>query len=139
MADTRRQLFKSSVLSALGVLSFATVVKAAGSKGTPQDSILLRVDNNTTYLFETRADGNVHVFEVTPSIATAAPLLDVDGSVYDGKHQLKKRMSKISFGAHTINVQNGVVTDDPPLGGLTMSRAQWAEISTARVGKHNPP
>jgi len=138
MADTRRQLFKSSVLSALGVLSFATVVKA-GSQRAPEDSVLLRRDDHTTYLFETRADGSVHVFEVTPSIPTAAPIPDVEGAVYDGKHQLKKRLTKISFGTHTINVQNGVVTDDPPLGGLTMSRAQWAEISTARVGKHNPP
>ncbi|MBV9571663.1 MAG: hypothetical protein JO056_10530 [Alphaproteobacteria bacterium] len=135
MVQTRRNLFKTAVVSAIGAASISSAVRAGGRK--VHQRILLRWPQgnpSASYLFVPEGDG-IKVYDVSVYVKPS-----VQGMLNLDDLHLDKPITKaitFSINGKTINVgDDGFVKDDELPSGLIMTK--WAEVGIARkVTKHN--
>lgn len=149
MTETRRNLFRTSILSLFGTMSGLAVVKAAAHGRSDDDKgpapILVRA-KDALYLLKSRDDGDWDAFEVhvgehgyLPPNLTADDLAHMRGV---DLHQLSDSRDLFVHDKTAIRVKDGVVRGSD-IRQLITSDASWSEIEmrtfawTEIPGRHN--
>jgi hypothetical protein len=134
MAETRREVFKSSILSAFGLMAVATVAKASRSS---TEFVLVRAKNSsgmaTDILLSVRED-RIRALEIKPapqgrSVPTSP--FDIEEVIVDsGNFTLSPLGSQIfTVGSGSLCVENGTVS---PEQFKKLSPAGWNEVGGAK-------
>jgi len=134
MTETRRNLFKTSVLSIFGAMTGTAIVSAAARAKSDADEglgpILVRAKEGL-YLLEPKENGDMRVYEITlerdavlpPNLNphTIAQQRGVTIKAFDGSRDLRIHDDK------ALEVKDGIV-GRAAIKAMKMSDASWTEI-----------
>lgn len=143
MAETRRNLFKTSILSIFGAMSGAAIVGAAAREKSDADDllgpILVRPKQGLVVL-RPEENGNMRAYDVEEKSGfTLPPDLTARMLIHEKGVVLKPITGSRDLPIHdktVIKVINGVVSRDE-IRAL-MSDASWTEANTSAWLEHPP-
>ena len=135
MSETRRQLFKTSILSVFGLMSASSIVKATGIKAEYIVARATKDGKNIDVLLQIRR-GKMGVSLIQPSTNTTPPLpgkpFNISETILKKKDYKLVALSDgiISVGDAKLTIKGGFVTDDDS-GQLTTPG--WNEIGGTKI------
>lgn len=143
MQETRRQLFKTSILSVFGLIAAPAIAEAAGT--VAEYSVARAKSKNKNVdcdiLFQSGPTGDVLAFYITPSDARHPAQLPTE--LFDIKTKLletdvfdleRVKNDTLTIDKIAVDVKKGVVTSDMS----TLAGSAWSEIGEyRRLRTHN--
>ena len=136
MAETRRNLFKTSILSVFGLISGTTIIKSAAAADPCPDSapVLVRLAQDGYLLLTPQKDGSVKVTEVNSSAIAKRWPFNLRGTI-DPKPILSNSVTadgsfKIGRVQFSYSKETGTLSSDTV--GAVMALAKWNEIGGAK-------
>jgi hypothetical protein len=141
MSETRRQIFKASVLSAFGLMAAPALSGCTGNaslfghgEGDPNVPIVGKGDGNDPYWYiivfvpDAAQDGAYQVWR-TSDAPPARPFDTAEWySELKGRNRLEQATGSFTIGQHTF-VMNGPYLEGPSTSALQYAvRVKWSEV-----------